>query len=57
MGGFEQNDVVSPWQVVLHIRRVPKCSEDKKKSSLRGGSLVLCSRGGLLGVLSKFHIV
>ena len=56
VGGFEQNDVMSPWQVVLHIRCVPKCSEDKKKFGLRGGSLVLCSMGGLLGVLQKSHI-
>ena len=51
----EQNDVMGgsthpppPKQMVLHIRRVLEHS--KENSGLRGGSMELCSRGGLLGV-------
>ena len=37
--------------MVLHIRRVPELS--KGNPSLRGGSVELYSRGGLLGVHLK----
>ena len=54
----EQNDAMGginpppppppPKQMVLHIRRVLEHS--KENYGLRGGSMELCSRGGLLGV-------
>ena len=40
----------------VHVRRVLKHSERKKKSDLRGGSMELCLRGGLLGMCPKSHI-
>ena len=39
--------------MVLHVRHVLKCSEGNP--NLRGGSMELCSRGGLLGVHPKSH--
>ena len=39
--------------MVFHIRCVPECSERQGNPSLRGDSIELCSRGGLLGVRSK----
>ena len=50
----EQNGVVSPKQVVLQVRRVPKHS--KENPDLRRGLVELCSRRGLLGVCLKSHI-
>ena len=40
--------------MVLHVRHVLQCSEGN--SGLRGGSVELCSRGGL-GVHPKSHKV
>ena len=40
--------------MVLHVRRVPEWSEGNP--DLNGGSVELCSKGGLLGV-SKSHNV
>ena len=39
--------------MVLHIRRVPECSEGNL--GLREGSVELFLRGGLLGVHPKSH--
>ena len=47
---------VSPGQVAFHVRRAPKYSERQGNPSLRGGSVVLCSKQGLLGVCLKSHI-
>ena len=41
--------------MVLHVRRVPELSE--RNPGLRGGSMKLYSRGGLLGVHQKSHNV
>ena len=49
--------MVSPWQVVLHVRCVPKRSERQRNPGLRGGLVELSSSGGLLGVRPKSHIV
>ena len=49
----KQNDVVGPpgkW-----LRRMLGCS--KGNPDLRGGSVELCSKGGLLGVYPKSHNV
>ena len=43
--------------MVLHVRRAPECNERQENPSLRGGSVELCSSGGLLGVLPKSHNV
>ena len=45
--------VMSPWQVVHHVRRVPKCSEDKKNPNLRGDSVELYSRERIVGCAPK----
>ena len=37
--------------MVLHVRHVFECSEGNP--DLRGDSVELCSRGGLLGVCTK----
>ena len=52
----EQNVVVSPLQVVLHVRHMPEHCERQKNPSLSGGSVELCFRGGLLGMHLKSHI-
>ena len=41
---------------MVHIRRVPDHSERQGNPGLRGGSVELCSRGGLLGMCPKSHI-
>ena len=41
--------------MVFHVWRVPERSEGDP--SLRGGSVELCSRGGLLGMHPKSHNV
>ena len=43
--------------MVLHVRRVPRRSEREGNPSLRGGSMELCLRGGLLSVCPKSHNV
>ena len=40
---------------MLHVRRVLKCNE--ANLDFRGGSMELCSSGGLLGVHPKSHNV
>ena len=41
--------------MVFHVRRVLKCNEGNP--SLRGGSVELCLRGGLLTIHPKSHNV
>ena len=38
---------------MFHVRRVPERSEGQGNPGLRGGSVKLCLRGGLLGVRPK----
>ena len=45
-----------PLEGGVHVRRVLKHSEREKNSNLRGGSMELCLRGGLLGMRPKSHI-
>ena len=46
----KQNCLVSdgPLQVALHVRHVPECDERQGNHGLRGGSMELCSMGGLV---------
>ena len=48
--------VMNPWQVVFHVKCVPERSEDKKNPCLRGGSMKLYSREGLLGMRPKSNV-
>ena len=50
----KQIDVVSPWQVVLHVRRVPEFSERQGNPSLRGDLMVrTLFEGRIVGYVPK----
>ena len=48
MGGCQTKGCGDPLAVVLHIRRMPKCNERQGNPGLRGDSVELGSREGLL---------
>ena len=56
-GELLANGAMSSRQVVLYVRSVPKCLERQGNPDLMGGSVELCLREGLLGVLPKSHNV
>ena len=53
----EQNGVVrhavSPWQVVLHVRRMPKCSERQENLGLRKRLGGTSFEGRIVGCVPK----
>ena len=48
-----ETDVMSPWHVVHHVRRLPKYSENKKIPNLRGDSVELYSIERIVGCVPK----
>ena len=52
----KQKDVMSPRQVVLHVRCVLQLFERQGNHGFRGGSIVLCSVVRLLNVHLKSHL-
>ena len=54
---IEQNGAVSPWKVVLYVKRMPECTERQGSPGLRGGSMELCSRGGSMELCLRGGLV